>query len=69
MSESPMVKCMDCSAPAMLELDRLPGKKSNKWVHRHCWPCAVASYLATPAQLVVAALEGVPPEVEDGGKE
>ena len=27
MSESPMVKCMDCSAPAML--DRIPGKKSK----------------------------------------
>ena len=67
MSESPMVKCMDCSAPAML--DRIPGKKSNKWVHRHCRPCAVVFYLATPAQLVVAALEGVPLEVEDGGKE
>ena len=67
MSESPMVKGMDCSAPAML--DRIPGKKSNKWVHRHCWPCAVAFYLATPAQLVVAALEGVTLGVEDGGRE
>ena len=67
MSESPVVKCMDCSSRAML--DRIPGKKSNKWVHRHCWPCAVAFYVATPAQLAVATLIGVPLGVEDGGKE
>ena len=64
MSELPMVKCMDCTAPAML--DRIPGKTSNKWIHRHCWPCAVAVYVATPAQLVVAALKGVPLGVEEG---
>ena len=67
MSESQMIKCMDCSARAML--DRIPGKKSNKWIHRHCWLCAVAFYVATPAQLAVSALRGIPLGVQEGGKE
>ena len=51
------IKCLDCDSPAML--NRVPSGKSNKWIHRHCWPCARRFYVGTDAQLAVAALNGV----------
>ena len=45
----------DCPNPPMIA--RMPGMKSNRWLHRYCFPCARKFYCTfTPALLVEAAL-------------
>ena len=54
--------CIDgCGREAMVA--RMPGGKSNWWIHRRCWPCNLrfhASYrpALTPADLAAEALCG-----------